>query len=97
MITSDTRSVLVNAIYFKGKWKFPFVSDQNTKENFHLDENSVVKVDYMNLKKKFQYGEIPDLKARTIELEYAVNIFLFFLYFNYFSLPFNEYNTNIII
>jgi serpin B len=38
-----SRLVMVNAIYFKGKWKFPFESENTETQKFHVDANREVK------------------------------------------------------
>ena len=40
-LSSDTRLVLVNAIYFKADWKFPFVDKKFTREkSFYAEDVS---------------------------------------------------------
>jgi serpin B len=67
-----TRLVLVNAIYFKGNWLTQFKPDQTGKEDFHLSDGSVKKVDMMRLyNKKFKYMASPGgINADTLELPY---------------------------
>ena len=67
-----TRLVLVNAIYFKGKWLYPFVKEQTYKEDFNLRDGTKTKVDMMKLlNKKFFFKINPgDLAACTCELPY---------------------------
>ncbi|XP_038582104.1 alpha-1-antitrypsin homolog isoform X2 [Micropterus salmoides] len=42
-----TVMVLINYVYFKGKWKNPFNSDLTHKAEFHVDEATKVQVDMM--------------------------------------------------
>ena len=67
-----TRLVLVNAIYFKGDWLKKFRVEATAKENFHLTNGTVVKVDMMKLnKEKFKYLYRPGaIMANTVELPY---------------------------
>jgi serpin B len=67
-----TRLVLVNAIYFKGKWLHPFDKVNTYKEDFTLRDGSVKKVDMMKLiNKKFIFKINPGgLTACTCELPY---------------------------
>jgi serpin B len=67
-----TRLVLVNAIYFKGNWLTQFKPDQTGKEDFHLNDGSVKKIDMMRLyNKKFKYLAGPSgINADTLELPY---------------------------
>ncbi|CAM0879340.1 unnamed protein product [Alopecurus aequalis] len=46
-ITSDTRVVLGNAIYFKGKWEHPFDKNRTTNKLFHLIHGGTVDVPFM--------------------------------------------------
>ena len=41
-LDSFSRLVMVNAIYFKGKWKFPFESEDTKTQKFHVDGNRAV-------------------------------------------------------
>jgi serpin B len=55
ILDAQTRLVLTNAIYFKGKWAFPF-SENDTKEDLFtlLDEKQVI-VPMMNQTEEFRY------------------------------------------
>jgi len=67
-----TRLVLVNAVYFKGKWLNQFDKQNTYKEDFTLRDGSVQKVDMMKLiNKKYMFKINPgDLTACTCELPY---------------------------
>jgi len=41
-LDSLSRLVMVNTIYFKGKWKFPFESEDTKTQKFHVDGNRAV-------------------------------------------------------
>lgn len=69
-LDSDTRMVLVNAIYFKGTWVYEFDKTKTFKGPFYLNEEETVTVDFMKIKKHFSYGQFPELKASAIELPY---------------------------
>lgn len=69
-LDSDTRMVLVNAIYFKGFWTYQFDPKSTYKAPFYLNEQDSVQVDFMKIKKHFKYGSIPNLDATAIELPY---------------------------
>ncbi|XP_054984873.1 leukocyte elastase inhibitor [Sorex araneus] len=70
MVDSMTKLVLVNAIYFKGKWQEEF-SKQDTREvPFRLNKKDTKKVDMMYQKNKFPLGYIKALKCRVLELPY---------------------------
>ena len=44
-ITSDTRLVLVNALYFKGDWDNKFDTKATLKQDFYTGSGKTVKVD----------------------------------------------------
>lgn len=66
--------MLLNAVYFKGNWAKKFRSEDTQDRSFHLDEKSSKKVPTMFVSGNFHYGELPDLKAKYIELPYSVII-----------------------
>jgi serpin B len=71
VLAADTRLVLTNAIYFKGKWADPFEKAGTKDEPFHLAGGKDVKAPMMNLQKHFGYKETADYQA--IYLPYAGN------------------------
>ena len=72
ILNEDTRMVLVNAIYFKGKWLNQFDSKQTYKEDFYLANGATQKVDMMRLiKKEFVLKRDPaGLQALTCQFPY---------------------------
>ncbi|XP_063995050.1 leukocyte elastase inhibitor-like isoform X2 [Diachasmimorpha longicaudata] len=70
-ITDDTQMILANAIYFKGSWQFPFDVEKTTPKNFHVSKDVVKRVATMSQKKRFRHGDLPELKARYIEIPYT--------------------------
>lgn len=77
MLSSDTRMVLVNAIYFKGDWEYKFDKERTYQGDFYTSETDTVQVDYMTIKKKFNYGMLEDLDATALEMKYANSNFSF--------------------
>ena len=70
VIAPDTRLVLTNAIYFKGKWKYEFNSTLTEKRDFHIDPSNTVQADMMSMANhEFKYME--DENAQVIELPYS--------------------------
>lgn len=70
-LDDDTRLVLVNAIYFKGKWAQPFDAKETRTEKFYVTENDTIDVQMMHLKKKFYYKQDESLDAKVLELPYT--------------------------
>ncbi|GAQ94694.1 serpin B [Thermodesulfovibrio aggregans] len=74
-VSQDTRLILTNAIYFKGKWQTQFKKNLTKDEDFKVSPNKKVKVPMMTMDMKgfneypeFNYTETEDLQA--IELPY---------------------------
>ena len=68
-ITSLTRLVLANAIYFKGTWKLQFDEEYTTDAPFHRLDGSQVTVPMMRMQERFSYAAGRDFQA--IELPYT--------------------------
>lgn len=77
MLSADTRVVLVNAIYFKGNWEYQFDKESTTEGDFYINESETVPVDFMHIKKKFNYAILEDLDATALEMKYANSNFSF--------------------
>lgn len=69
-LTSLTRSVLVNAIYFKGAWEKPFDKEYTHKDDFYNSETETVSVDFMYKDSRFNTAVIDELDATALELKY---------------------------
>ncbi|XP_043833281.1 plasminogen activator inhibitor 2 isoform X2 [Dromiciops gliroides] len=70
-VDDKTRLVLVNAVYFKGKWKTPFESKAKKPQPFRVTLTERKPVQMMYLKAKLHIGYIQELKAQILELPYA--------------------------
>lgn len=70
-LDADTRSVLVNAIYFKAPWEQPFNPEYTHKSDFHNSETDEVSVDFMYKDSQFNVAKIEELDATALELKYA--------------------------
>jgi serine protease inhibitor len=63
-VNSATRLVLVNAIYLKAPWQYPFAKDMTRDGAFHLADGSVVEVPMMTgADKPAQYVEVAGVRA----------------------------------
>ncbi|EGV98649.1 Plasminogen activator inhibitor 2, macrophage [Cricetulus griseus] len=78
-VDEDTKMVLVNAVYFKGKWKTPFQKKLNELYPFHVNSRESIPVQMMHLREKLNIGYIQDLKTQILELPYFGNISMFLL------------------
>lgn len=74
-ITSDSRLVLANAIYFYGGWLDTFDADNTADADFNLLDGTTVSVPFMNQQEFFGYGAGDGYQL--IELPYAGSGFAF--------------------
>lgn len=71
-ITSDTVLVLVNAIYFKGMWKYPFDQKNTVKDDFYnMGNNNPIKVDMMSIKTGLKVLHNKELNTRIFVLPFV--------------------------
>jgi len=69
VITSDTRVILTNAVYFKASWQNPFEESSTVDGSFHLQDGSSVTVPMMSQTEFFRYASAEGCSA--IEMDYA--------------------------
>lgn len=69
VLSSDTRLVLTNAIYFKAKWQNKFKKEGTRACDFHLSKDSKVRADMMQQTQRFSYGEVDGVKV--LQMPYA--------------------------
>lgn len=62
-VNGDTKSVLVNTIYFKADWSSPFEKSETTAENFTLASGQRQRQDLMHQRNYFAYVEQAGVKA----------------------------------
>ena len=73
---SDIRSsvlALVNAIYFKGTWKYPFNPRRTKKATFHILPSVTTLVNMMTQTDRFRYSFNHRLDCQILELPYRGN------------------------
>jgi len=73
ILDERSRLVLVNAIYFSGKWNIPFNKDQTIKDKFHSAAKNEIESFFMNTTLRLNYFE--DETLQTIEIPYKGNKF----------------------
>ena len=54
-ISPNDKMILINAIYFKGKWQEPFDKNQSRLDKFYCSNNQIKKIMFMNATKKYDY------------------------------------------
>ncbi|XP_041665081.1 leukocyte elastase inhibitor-like isoform X1 [Cheilinus undulatus] len=70
VVDSLTRLVLVNAIYFKGKWSEQFEEWMTWPTPFRLTKNETKTVKMMRIKSKFPLANIPEANFQILEMPY---------------------------
>ncbi|XP_001365843.1 plasminogen activator inhibitor 2 isoform X2 [Monodelphis domestica] len=78
-VDDDTKLVLVNAVYFKGKWKTPFQNKAKRPQPFRVTLTERKPVQMMYLQAKLHLGYIEELKSQIVEIPYAGDISMFVL------------------
>lgn len=71
MMDTETRLVLVNAVYFYGAWLKPFRATPPMEQPFHISTNEQVRCQLMVQHGNYAYAETPELQI--LELAYAGN------------------------
>ncbi|KAJ8985667.1 hypothetical protein NQ317_015164 [Molorchus minor] len=70
LLSGDTKLVLVNALYFSGKWRHSFEKFATQKKKFYRTKEDTVDVDTMHQVEYLNYYENPTLNAKFFELPY---------------------------
>ncbi|XP_077439672.1 antithrombin-III [Vanacampus margaritifer] len=69
-INADAVLVLVNNIYFKGRWLHQFHKEDAYVAPFHVDERRRCSVQMMFQENTFRYARLPDQHLQLLEMEY---------------------------
>ncbi|XP_069853756.1 alpha-1-antiproteinase-like [Dipodomys merriami] len=72
-LDKDTVLALVNYILFKGKWDKPFNPEQTSEGDFHVDEDTVVKVPMMHRLGMFRVHYYSELSSWVLLMDYQGN------------------------
>lgn len=78
-LNSNLVMMLLNAIYFKEDWQYPFEEDDTAEKDFHLESGSVKAVPLMKLNEPLPYLETEDFQAVALpygEGEITMKVFL---------------------
>nr|XP_013012529.1 serpin B4-like [Cavia porcellus] len=69
-LTSDTKLVLVNAIYFKGQWSLKFREEDTVEGKFWLNKDVSKTVKMMNQRNSLNFASLEDVQAKILEIPY---------------------------
>ncbi|XP_057679955.1 leukocyte elastase inhibitor-like [Corythoichthys intestinalis] len=72
-LIEETKLVLVNAIYFKGKWKQEFDKGLTVEAPFRMNKNDTKQVKMMHQKGEFNLFSIPEVNIQILEMPYDGN------------------------
>ncbi|KAL1131216.1 hypothetical protein AAG570_010834, partial [Ranatra chinensis] len=75
----DVVMLLLNAIYFKGKWEFPFDKEKTKTGDFWVQPQYPVKAQFMSATNSFHYVESPQIKASILRLPYQGDKFAMYI------------------
>jgi serpin B len=70
-VSAETQMILVNAIYFRGRWADDFQPRLTTEQEFHVTPNQTAKCQMMCNTDRFPYAE--DDEVQVLGLPYAGN------------------------
>ncbi len=76
ILQSDlTKLVIVNAIYFKGRWLFEFEESATAPMEFHVDNERTIEYPHgMTMKESLRMAYIKEIGAKVLELPYEVSL-----------------------
>jgi serpin B len=66
VLKSNTKMVLVNAIYFYGGWNKEFNKEETKEDNFYLANNSTSKAKFMHAEYQMKYASDKDFQLLSI-------------------------------
>ncbi|XP_030387491.1 serine protease inhibitor 42Dd-like [Scaptodrosophila lebanonensis] len=69
-VDASTSAIIINVLYFKGKWKIPFMPESTLRDDFYVDNAKHIEVDMMYQDDKFLYADLPELNAKALKLPY---------------------------
>ncbi|XP_074801053.1 heterochromatin-associated protein MENT-like [Natator depressus] len=72
-LDGNTTLILVNAIYFKGKWEKRFLNENTSENPFRLSKTKTKPVQMMFLKDTFPICYLETMKVKIAELPYVNN------------------------
>ncbi|KAM4012955.1 alpha-1-antitrypsin-like protein GS55-MS isoform 1-T2 [Anomaloglossus baeobatrachus] len=71
--------VIINTIFFKGSWEHAFNVNHTREDDFHVDDNTVVKVPMMTREGEYLTGYISEIGCRVVDVPYKGNTSAIFI------------------
>ncbi|KAM4664265.1 alpha-1-antitrypsin-like [Discoglossus pictus] len=78
-VDQATALVIINYIYFRGKWENPFREENTQEGDFHVDENTVVKVPMMYRNGYYRWAYDKELGCTVVQIPYKGNASAWFI------------------
>nr|ABR68547.1 serine protease inhibitor [Clonorchis sinensis] len=75
VLTADSVLALINALYFRGLWKYPFDKTKTKEEDFHCLDGTVKKVPMMNILGHYPTLQLEDINAEAIKLPFTHSLY----------------------
>ncbi|XP_053212624.1 intracellular coagulation inhibitor 2-like isoform X2 [Panonychus citri] len=76
----ETILMLINTVYFKGKWVEPFPNSSTIDDTFTNSDGTISKIKMMSIRdKKFNYVHNQAKKVKVVELPYIGNVSMIFI------------------
>ncbi|KAM5129320.1 uncharacterized protein ACMZJ9_019817 [Mantella aurantiaca] len=72
-LSPQTLLVLINTIYFKGTWVNAFNEAGTRERDFHVDENTIVKVPMMTMSEYFHVAILQEMGCVVVDVPYKGN------------------------
>jgi hypothetical protein len=66
--------LLVNAIYFKGLWRYPFNESDTKEDDFHLTRTHSARVPFMSMERDLYWSESVEMDSAILRLPYMVSV-----------------------
>lgn len=71
-LTKETLMVLVNAIYLKAAWRYPFNESATTEKDFFINEKETVKTKFM-IQRKSGFKHLSNKRISVLEIPYKTD------------------------
>ncbi|KAJ9580158.1 hypothetical protein L9F63_004175, partial [Diploptera punctata] len=69
-VSPNTMALLLNAIYFKGLWRYPFNADATMTSTFQVSPTRKVSAEFMRMAQELYFSESVELNSKIIRLPY---------------------------